>query len=126
MSYILDALRRAQAERGAGAFEEGVAVGRLAQRLRRHRAQLAWRDAGQPRLEPRQAGQAALRGASRADKASSTFAATPAAAASACTGCWAPYTSAHMPGRRNSNWGNIIRNRGILLYISIFHNRSNQ
>ena len=34
--------------------------------------------------------------------------------------------SAHMPGRRNSNWGNIIRNRGILLYISIFHRQPNQ
>ena len=50
------------AERLGRAGQEGVAVGGLAQRLRRHRAQLARRNAGQPGAEALQADQAALRG----------------------------------------------------------------
>ena len=50
------------AQRLLRAQQEGVAVARLAQRLRGHRAHLARREAGQPRGEAAQAVQAALHG----------------------------------------------------------------
>ena len=51
-----------KAERFVRAQQEGVAVARFAQRLRCHRAHVAWFEGGQARREPPQARQAALRG----------------------------------------------------------------
>ena len=51
-----------EAQRRLRAQQEGVAVARLAQRLRGHRAHLGRREAGQPRGKAAQAGQAALHG----------------------------------------------------------------